>query len=173
MVKTLNEWRQETKGKKGDTEFTQKTQKIVEAESLNQTLIIANNLNSLKTHSQAIYTSRLLDVKNNLLQPQNSQAVNDYFHSPEGNFLRKTVKLTSKKITEENKLLEKAEKEPKGSKRTLEIINYFVERAKETKELTKELEKIIAANPNIREEVKKTLKKKTELKSFICIDMMT
>ena len=72
---------------KKDTEFYKQHK---EAEEFNQS--IASKLNMplnisspYVTHSQAIYTSRLLDYKN-LPEPQNSKEINDQFYNSSGNY---------------------------------------------------------------------------------------
>ena len=66
-----------------DIEFSEFYKQYKEAEELNQSITSKSKMvssSSYTTHSQAIYTSRLLDYKN-LPEPQNSKEINDQFYA--------------------------------------------------------------------------------------------
>jgi hypothetical protein len=102
-------------------------------------------------HQEASYHSKLLPTKEITQLLQNSQLISQKSKSSE---------LISKQI---DKLAEEVEQARSSNpKKTSELIYYFLEKSKE---LTKELEEIIVANPNMSEEGKKTLKKIKKLRS--------
>ena len=79
LFNTIYNWRNEVEDEE-DTEFCEQYK---EADELNQSIITSeSNIDSptsYTTHSQAIYTSRLLDYKN-LPEPQNSKEINVQFY---------------------------------------------------------------------------------------------
>ena len=66
-----------------DIEFSEFYKQYKEAEEFNQSITSKSKMvssSSYTTHSQAIYTSRLLDYKN-LPEPQNSKEINIHFYT--------------------------------------------------------------------------------------------
>jgi len=104
-------------------------------------------------HSGASYHSKLLPTKEITKLLQNSQLI------PQQN---KSSELISKQLIKISKLAEEVKQNSSNSEKTTsELTNYFLEKSKE---LTKELEEILAANPHISEEGKEALKKIKKLK---------
>ena len=85
----IKNWIDEDDNIRENTEFYKQYE---EAEEFNQSITSKSKMvssSSYTTHSQAIYTSRLLDYKN-LPEPQNSKEINVQFYSKySGNYFLK------------------------------------------------------------------------------------
>ncbi|MCE8162864.1 MAG: protein kinase [Candidatus Moeniiplasma glomeromycotorum] len=155
LEKILRSW------EKGDGEFMWQIQ---EAKKHNETLsnVVKFPDYQKKMHSGAVYTSRLLSTKeiSEILQEKISEQFRSSLvsiDSLKSNLCNKTSEL-SKQLIIVDELLEKNKtkrQSSSGSKKTLELINQFLEKSRE---LTKELEKILTNNPSISEKGKETLK---------------